>query len=884
MRRTLVTLSICAVAFALVARAADTIPFKKVDKPAPTVELTPEQIAQMQREAEIKQEQLKRQFDDFKQSVVRLAQRLESSTKQEDKDKAIILKKAITLASEQGVDAKFTTLISELKRGDTFKDLDKLQDLIAKNGDLRNDIRALIELLLKDDRDAALREERLRTERMIERLKEIIAKQERVRALTEQNRMEADKLKDAQVKVTKETKELIEPGKKGDTKKGEAKNAGDNKNHGKAEAKYDTKENKAETVNKNPGESKDSNPAESKNGEGKDSKETGKDDKNGESKEGSKNGEGKPSDSKENKNGEGKDSKPGDSKEGSKAGEGKDSKPGDSKENNKGAESKDGKGGEGKEGKPGDSKEGKDGDSKDGKGGEGKESKDGKGGEGKEGKGGEGKEGKSSESKDGGKGGEGKEGKGGEGKSGQGKEGMGGEGKEGQPSQGKESKSGEAGKGGEAKSGESKSGQGKPGDGKPGDGKGGEAKGSEAKAGKPGNPDSKGGAGKPGEGKGGEAKSGQGKSGEGKDGKGSPSKEGQGSDSKGKGEGKGEGKGGESKPGKGGEAGKGGEGKPGQGQGGQGGEGKPSKSPPAGPPPESTPVKKQIQDSNKYQESAGKNIEGKDNSAAGKDQDDAIAALERAKKQLEDLLKQLREEEIERLLAALQGRCERMLALQIAVRDQTVNIKDRVVDKATGKPNKLSEEERRATEQEANIQSDKEDEIVQEANVATRLIEAEGSAVAFLEVFKQVRGDMINVAGRLRKTDVGTVTVAVENDIISTLQEMVEALKQTRKNNQSPPMPPPPPGEQGPPPDQKLISQIAELKMIRSMQMKVNNRTTLYGKEYPGEQAPAPAQAKTEAEREHHEMIQRELKELATSQEKIGKVTDDISKGKNKAN
>jgi hypothetical protein len=245
----------------------------------------------------------------------------------------------------------------------------------------------------------------------------------------------------------------------------------------------------------------------------------------------------------------------------------------------------------------------------------------------------------------------------------------------------------------------------------------------------------------------------------------------------------------------------------------------------------------------------------------------------------------LREEEIERLLAALQGRCERMLALQIAVRDQTVNIKDRVVDKANGKPNKLSEEERRATEQEANIQSDKEDEIVQEANVATRLIEAEGSAVAFLEVFKQVRGDMINVAGRLRKTDVGTVTVAVENDIISTLQEMVEALKQTRKNNQSPPMPPPPPGEQGPPPDQKLISQIAELKMIRSMQMKVNNRTTLYGKEYPGlEQAPAVGEAKTDAEREHREMIQRELKELAGSQEKISKVTDDISKGKNKAN
>ena len=46
---------------------------------------------------------------------------------------------------------------------------------------------------------------------------------------------------------------------------------------------------------------------------------------------------------------------------------------------------------------------------------------------------------------------------------------------------------------------------------------------------------------------------------------------------------------------------------------------------------------------------------------------------------------------------------------------------------------------------------------------AIEMLEAEGSAVAFPEVFKQVREDMKIVANRLENADVGTVTVAIEN-------------------------------------------------------------------------------------------------------------------------
>src|SRR5207247_900442 len=114
--------------------------------------------------------------------------------------------------------------------------------------------------------------------------------------------------------------------------------------------------------------------------------------------------------------------------------------------------------------------------------------------------------------------------------------------------------------------------------------------------------------------------------------------------------------------------------------------------------------------------------------------------------------------------------------------------------------------------------SAREEAIVAEADKAIAMIKAEGSAIAFLEVFQQVRQDMVSVQRRLGKTDVGNLTQSIEKDIIDTLKEMLDALK----NAQQPPMPPnpPPPGDPPAPPptNGNLLSKLAELKMIRSMQ------------------------------------------------------------------
>ncbi|MFZ4609574.1 MAG: hypothetical protein ACOYNM_07155 [Gemmataceae bacterium] len=586
------------------------------------------------------QERLKQQFKDFTTDLLRLAQRLENSPKAEDRDKAQALKNALKSASEQGIEVKFTTLILALKTSNAFKNIDTLQGVLTQNQEIRDDLRKLIDVLLKDDRESALRKEREEVQKLLEKLKEVIEKQERVQANTELGKLGKTDIAKAQNKVTKETKDLVDPKKAGDPKDGK----------------------------------------DSKDGKGKD----GKDSKDGKS----------------------KDSKDGDPKDG----KGKDSKDSDPK---------DGKG-----------KDSKDSDPKDGKG------KDSKGGDPKDGKG--------------------KDSKGGDPKDGKGKDSKGGD---------------------------------------PKDGKGKDSKGGDPKDGKGGDP--------------------------------MDSKAGESADMP--------------------------------------------------PNPETQIAKKQIQEGVKEQEAAEKKIEKDDKQGASEDQAKAVDKLKQAQKKLEELLKQLREEEIERLLAQLQGRCEKMLAMQIAVKDGTVAL-DKII---TGNPDKKSS---RAEDQKALELSDKEDEISKEANKALTLIEAEGSAVAFAEVFKQVLGDMNTTAGRLRRADVGEVTVAIENDIIDALKEMVAALKKARKDNQEPkpPMPPMPPSSGGSPPDQKLIDMIAELKMIRSMQIRVNNRTTIYGKQIEGEQVPNISKVADAKEKEKAVGVRKEFKDLSTRQQKLSKVTEDIAKGRNK--
>ena len=433
-------------------------------------------------------------------------------------------------------------------------------------------------------------------------------------------------------------------------------------------------------------------------------------------------------------------------------------------------------------------------------------------------------------------------------------EGKDGKGKDGDPKDGKD-------KDGKGKDGDSKDGKDKDSKGKDGDSKDGKDKDGKGKDGDP-----KDGKDKDGKGKGGDPKDGKGKDGKGKDG---DPKDGKGKDGKGKD--------GDPKDGKG-KDGKGKDGDPmdGMGKDGKGGD----ESADAGKqplPPEKDNARKRIQEGIELQEESEKKIAKEDRKAASNKQGDAIDKLKEAQKKLEDLLRQLREEEIDRVLVQLQARCIEILRLQTEVRGGTVEVQTSV----NARPDRRAD---RADEQRALELHDREDQIVRKAGDALKLIEAEGSAVAFAEIFRQVRDDMTNVRDRLKLADVGEETVKIEEDIIATLKEMIESLKKAQQDNKNRKPPEPgQPGQQSPAQqDQRLIDQISELKTIRSMQIQINKRTESHGKKFDGEQAPDISQLKDPRAKAQAEQVLKEIRELSKRQDKIGKVTRDISLGRNK--
>jgi hypothetical protein len=127
---------------------------------------------------------------------------------------------------------------------------------------------------------------------------------------------------------------------------------------------------------------------------------------------------------------------------------------------------------------------------------------------------------------------------------------------------------------------------------------------------------------------------------------------------------------------------------------------------------------------------------------------------------------------------------------------------------------------------------------------------------------------MMHIQKRLELTDVADVTQGIERDVIDTLKEMIEALKKARQDNQSDPAKPGE-GKSGKPGDQKLLELIQELKMVRSLQKRINDRTTDRAKRFPGEQASDP-------------QIVRELRNLAERQQRIQDIVSRIAKGDNK--
>ena len=232
-----------------------------------------------------------------------------------------------------------------------------------------------------------------------------------------------------------------------------------------------------------------------------------------------------------------------------------------------------------------------------------------------------------------------------------------------------------------------------------------------------------------------------------------------------------------------------------------------------------------------------------------------------AKKQLEEVLRQMREEEVERTLAKLEERFRKMLEREIRVKQSTeklAGIEESVrgtdFDVQTGK---LS------TEQNA---------IAADAARALLLLAEDGSSVAFTETVDEMHEDMLQIAARLSAAKVGDFTIDLETEVIDTLNYLVSSLEQTqRENEEKKESPPQKGGKPQPPGEEPLVGNIAELKMLRSLQDRIYRRHQRYSQqlESPDDLVGVASDPELVAA----------LKRLTEKQKKLAEITQDIVAG-----
>jgi len=273
-------------------------------------------------------------------------------------------------------------------------------------------------------------------------------------------------------------------------------------------------------------------------------------------------------------------------------------------------------------------------------------------------------------------------------------------------------------------------------------------------------------------------------------------------------------------------------------------------------------ARQRIEQAQQKMKEAQRELEEAKRDAAVEKQLEAENKLREAIEELEEILRQLREEEIERSLASLETRLRRMLDMQNKVLEETTRLNEIAGDEVS-----------RQVEIRASSLSREERKILAEGERAHLLLREEGSSAAFPEAIVQVNTDVAKVADRLEAADVGRLTIVIQEEIVNSLEEMVQALVQVQKENKEKKQESQPGAQQqGAPGERPLVDKLAEIRLIRTLQIRINKRTTALA-----EMLSDPADPVGQAGEGD---LLRELQGLGERQSNIQRVTRDIVVGK----
>ena len=249
-----------------------------------------------------------------------------------------------------------------------------------------------------------------------------------------------------------------------------------------------------------------------------------------------------------------------------------------------------------------------------------------------------------------------------------------------------------------------------------------------------------------------------------------------------------------------------GQGSEGQGkEGGEGGEGSES---------QPQPGQQSVQQAQQQMQGASGNLRKQEPKQATRKQQKAVDDLKKALEEIERRLAQLRREMQAEKLAALEAHFRAMLEVQKPITVATKNY-DRIrAQRQWTRPELLDVSKLSVKERELSVM----------AQQALDILVEDGTSVIFPRVVEQLRDDLVSTSDLIKAHKTGGYTQGLQREIENTLKELIDALEQAQKQQEPSDQPPgdPPTGPEEEPP---LLPTSAELKLLRSAQLRVNRRT-----------------------------------------------------------
>ena len=279
------------------------------------------------------------------------------------------------------------------------------------------------------------------------------------------------------------------------------------------------------------------------------------------------------------------------------------------------------------------------------------------------------------------------------------------------------------------------------------------------------------------------------------------------------------------------------------------------------------------------------NLEG-----AIEDQEEALEELNRSEDRLREEKERLERERRERVTQVVVAKLYTMLADQQAMTSETKDLeKQRQNLSRSGAISVPGVKEtfefagRSLARRERGLGTDAEDIL--------RVLSEEASSVVAPEILRRVISDLENVAGRLDESDTGQLVQVLQDDVETSLRELIEALKpannrrrmdQNRqraggaqeKKEQQQGQQQQQQGEQGEEEQEKkdLITPVMELRMLISAQRRVRARTARWN-----ELGALPVKGKDGNESgKDQELRADQAKRLSEAQEALGGLTDEL--------